>query len=133
MKYKRKDEVPRPDEYCELRKLCGLSQMTLLAAQKALPNSLYVTTIRDGEKLIAMGRVIGDGGCHVQVVDIAVHPQYRKQGLSRLVMDSIVAFVNSQIPSCAVVNLFADIEYLYQKFGFYYPEKSKGMFMRRSK
>lgn len=59
------------EEYCELRKVCGLSVRTVEAARISLPRSLHSVIVRDGEQLIAMGRIIGDLGCHVQIVDIA--------------------------------------------------------------
>lgn len=65
------EKIPDPAEYCALRITCGLSAMSVEAAKEGLPKSLYAVTLRDGEKLIGMGRVVGDG-LHVQVVDIAV-------------------------------------------------------------
>lgn len=125
-------ECPRPDEYCALRKLVGLSPMDIKSAEEALPRSLFTICIRDGKKLIAMGRLVGDKGCFVQVVDIAVDPSYQKQGLSRKVMEALMEFINKEFPRCAVVSLFADVDYLYQKFGFKEPNVSKGMFLQRS-
>lgn len=70
------EEIPEIEEYRNLRVLCGLASRSAEAASSGLPNSLYSTTIRDDGMLIAMGRVVGDGGCNFAVVDIAVHPDY---------------------------------------------------------
>lgn len=121
--------LPTADEYCALRVAAGLSAKDLDAAVAALPRSLHAVTIRDGERLVAMGRVVGDG-LHVQLVDIAVHPDFQGQGLSRTVMEDIMAFIDS-LPSSTIVNLFADIDWLYQKFGFVVPEHTTGMTLRR--
>ena len=64
------EAVPAVDEFCDLRIAAGLSAMDRTAAAAALPRSLHAVTIRDGERLIGMGRVVGDG-LHVQVTDIA--------------------------------------------------------------
>ena len=72
MKYTITHENPLPEEYCHLRKITGLSPKTIEAAIVSLPHSLFAITIRDEGKLIAMGRIIGDLGCFVQIVDIAV-------------------------------------------------------------
>ena len=40
-------------------------------------------------------------------------------------------FIENQIPKTAIVSLFADVDYLYQKFGFGKPVASKGMFLKR--
>lgn len=122
--------LPAVDEYCDLRIATGLSAMDRVAAATALPRSLHAVTIRDGDRLVAMGRVVGDG-LHVQVVDIAVAPDFQGQGLSRTVMEDIMAFIDT-LPRSTIVNLFADIDWLYQKFGFVVPEHTTGMSLRRS-
>jgi GNAT superfamily N-acetyltransferase len=129
MNYTISNENPSAEEYCHLRKMTGLSPKTIEAATLALPKSLFVLTIRDGENLIAMGRIIGDLGCFVQIVDIAVHPDYQGQKLGRVVMEHIMNFVKTEVHRCAFVNLFADVGYLYQKFGFVDSVKSQGMYL----
>ncbi len=124
------EAVPKPQEYCDLRVTCGLSEKSIDSATKGLPLSLYSITIRDSGTLIGMGRVVGDG-LHVQVVDIAIHPDYQKKGLSRIILERIVNFVNTEISSTATVSLFADVDWLYEKFGFAKPQKSQGMFLKR--
>jgi predicted GNAT family N-acyltransferase len=124
------NRIPGVEEYCGLRIATGLSAMDPQAAVTALPRSLHAVTIRDGDRLIAMGRVVGDG-LHVQVVDIAVEPEFQGQGLSRIVMENIMGFV-STLPTSTIVNLFADIDWLYQKFGFVVPEHTTGMSLRRA-
>jgi GNAT superfamily N-acetyltransferase len=122
--------VPAAVEYCELRVAAGLSPMDEGAAADALPRSLFAVTVRDGGRLVGMGRLVGDG-LHVQVVDIAVHPGHQGRGLGRQVMEHIMDFVHREIPECAVVSLLADIDWLYQKFGFDLPRRSVGMMLRR--
>lgn len=132
MDFKILEEPPTPAEYCEMRAKCGLMPRTESAARVSLPKSLYAVTIRNDEnRLIAMGRVVGDLGSHVQIVDIAVDPDFQKQGYSTRVMKKIMNFIDTQVPDCAFVNLFADVDYLYQKYGFQYPV-SKGMFLNRA-
>ena len=99
------------------------------AAVDALPKSLFAITLRDEGQLVGMGRVVGDG-LHVQVVDIAVHPDAQGQGLSRIIMEAIMEFIDS-LPPSTIVNLFADIDWLYQKFGFVVPEHTTGMSLKR--
>lgn len=103
------DENPTAEEYCELRVACGLSARTLDAARIALPKSLYSVTVRDQGRLVGMGRVIGDLGCHVQVADIAVRPSHQNQGISHQIMIKIMKFIEISVPSCAFVNLFAEL------------------------
>lgn len=122
--------LPSVKEYCDLRVTTGLSAMDPGAAEVALPRSLHAVTVREGERLVAMGRVVGDG-LHVQVVDVAVQPDCQGRGLSRVVMENIMEFVHT-LPPSTIVNLFADIDWLYQKFGFVVPEHTTGMSLKRS-
>ncbi|MEL7536240.1 MAG: GNAT family N-acetyltransferase [Pseudomonadota bacterium] len=118
--YQQNNVAPSVLEYCELRRVCGLSPKTIEAAERGLPNSLYATTIRDQGKLIAMGRVVGDRGCNYEVVDIAVHPDYQRQGLGQQIMAAIMSFIEADAPESAYVSLIADHHSpaLYSKFGF---------------
>lgn len=129
MNYIVNEELPSPEEYCELRKLGGMSPKTIEAATKGLPRSLYSITIRDSGKIIAMGRAIGDVGCHVQIVDIVVRPEYQGQKLSKIIMDHVMGFVKRECYPCTFVNLFADVGFLYQKYGFINSVKSQGMYL----
>ena len=123
--------LPGSDEYCHLREITGLSPMTRDAAERGLPSSMYSVTVRAGDRLVAMGRVVGDG-LHVQVVDIAVHPEYQGQGLSRVVMEHVMEFIDAATPNCAVVSLLADVDWLYHKFGFQVSARSEAMVYRRA-
>jgi len=118
--YVQESVLPAPAEYQALRAMCGLSQKSTEAVELGLPRSLFATTIRDGDKLIAMARVVGDGGCNFEVVDVAVHPDYQRQGLGIRVMKAVMAFIEQNAPDTAYVSLIADHHSpaLYSKFGF---------------
>jgi len=114
-------QTPSVDEYCQMRAASGLSPKSKQAASIGLPNSLFSVCIREPDgALVAMGRLIGDGGCFVQVCDIAVRPGVQGQGLGRLVMQELMDYVEKNVPNSAWVNLFADgtANQLYAKFGF---------------
>lgn len=127
------EEVPQPEEYIALRIAAGLSEKTPEAAGLGLPRSLFAVCMRDKGRLVGMGRVIGDGGCNFEVVDIAVHPEYQRRGLGYQIMESIMEYLRETAPRSAYVCLIADhgAPTLYEKFGFEYtaPE-SLGMAMR---
>jgi ribosomal protein S18 acetylase RimI-like enzyme len=132
-KYDQRNELPEVDEYCALRAACDLPPRTTAAASKGLPNSIFATTIRDQGRLIAMGRLIGDGGCNLEVVDIAVHPEYQKRGLGGFIMSEIMSYISENAPVSAFVSLIADHHSpaLYSKFGFKpTAPDSIGMFFR---
>ena len=118
--YEQRAELPEPIEYRELRSVCGLSQRSAEAAAKGLPNSLFSTTIRDHKKLIAMGRIVGDGACNFEIVDVAVHPDCQRRGLGSRIMSAIMDYIHAHAPESAYISLIADnhAPALYAKFGF---------------
>jgi ribosomal protein S18 acetylase RimI-like enzyme len=113
-------EVPGPDEYRALRVAAGLSPRSAEAAARGLPGTLFGVSIRAKGKLIGMGRVIGDGGCNYEIVDIAVHPDHQRQGVGYRIMESLMEYLRSNAPPTAYVSLIADdgAPALYRKFGF---------------
>lgn len=114
-------KTPTPQEYCDMRVKTGLSPKSLEGATLGMANSLFGVSVRDDVgDLVAMGRLIGDGGCFVQICDIAVAPEHQGQGLGRQIMQILVDHIHANMPDLTWVNLFADGEahHLYRKFGF---------------
>ncbi|WP_299138789.1 GNAT family N-acetyltransferase [uncultured Vibrio sp.] len=118
MTIKFEEKVPSPSEFCEMRVKAKLSPKSLKAAKIALPNSLYGVSIRDGDKLIAMGRVVGDGACNFEIVDVAVDPVYQGQGLGRKVMEYIDRYLSSVALEGSYVSMIADEPAFYEKLGY---------------
>lgn len=118
--YRLDETIPAVHEYCDLRIAAGLSERSREAAALGLPATLFAVSIRLGDDLVAMGRVVGDGGCNLAVVDIAVHPDHQRRGLGRRVMTSLMDRVRDRTPASAYVDLIADggSPALYAEFGF---------------
>ena len=126
--------IPAVATYQQLRIAAGLSAKTAEAAAKGLPNSLFAVQVLLGDDVVGMGRIIGDGGCFFQVVDIAVLPAHQGKGLGKLIMREIMQFIETEVPQSAYVSLIADgqAQDLYAQFGFRYTAPaSVGMALKR--
>jgi len=129
-------DIPEVDEYLALRKVCGLSDRGKDASKMGLSNSIYSVIIRRSadQKLVGMGRLIGDGGTAYQIVDIAVHPSEQGKGLAKNIMQLLMTHIENEVDPQAYVNLIADCpaDNLYKQFGFVEtaPE-SLGMYLKR--
>jgi ribosomal protein S18 acetylase RimI-like enzyme len=126
-------ETPTPKEYINLRILAGLSPKDINAVETALHNSIFTVTLRYDNQLIGMGRIIGDGGCFFQIVDIAVDPTYQGKGFGKIVMTELTKYLDENAPTHSYVSLIADLpaDQLYKKFGFEYTQpRSVGMFKK---
>ncbi len=120
--------------YRKLRVICGLSSKSLEASEIGLPNSLHSVMVKRGEEIIGMGRIVGDGGCFCQIVDICVHPEHQGQGIGKRIMQNLTTFVQNHLPASCYVSLIADgdASFLYEKFGFRDTLPiSKGMYLQR--
>ncbi|RUS47404.1 GNAT family N-acetyltransferase [Cohnella sp. AR92] len=123
---------PEPEEYLALRAAAGLSPRDLEGARIALRNSIFTVVLRDSDKrLIGMGRIIGDGGCFYQIVDIAVSPDHQGKGYSKIIMSEIMNYLDEHAPKNSYASLIADVpaDRIYRKYGFdYTAPQSVGMY-----
>lgn len=113
--------LPEASKWLNLRKLVGFNayKRPLDIAQKGLDNSLYGVSVYDGDKLIGMARVIGDGYTCFYVQDVLVNPEYQGLGIGKNIMNRIVAFLDN-VDQDAIVALMSSKgrEGFYEQFGF---------------
>ncbi|MEJ2479250.1 MAG: GNAT family acetyltransferase [Acidihalobacter sp.] len=109
---------PSVDEYLRLRVRAGMSSSTPEAAALGLPRSLFAVSVYRRANLIGMGRVVGDGGCNFIIVDVAVDPDRRRQGLGRRIMEEIMSYLARNAPPGAHVSVLADVPEFYENIGF---------------
>ena len=118
--YRLIERRPTVAEFCDLRRLSGLSEKTADAAERGLPGTLFAVVIEANGAAIGMGRVIGDGGTAYQLVDIAVLPAHQGKGLGKRIVAALVAWLHANAPRSAYVSLIADgpAKDLYAQYGF---------------
>lgn len=127
------EEIIPVKVYQKMRVDCGLSPKTDEACKRGLKNSIYSLMIKEKGKVIGMGRIIGDGGCFCQVVDICVIPEKQGSGIGKIIMENISNFIKTNLPKSCYTSLIADgnASFLYEKFGFKDTlPASKGMFIK---
>lgn len=112
--------VPTLGEYLRLRDAAGLGAFTGQAAARGLAGTVFAVVIEQDGQAIGMGRLIGDGGCFFQVVDIAVDPAHQGRGLGKAIMAALSEYISGRLPASAYVSLIADVpaNRLYEQFGF---------------
>ena len=88
----------------------------------AMQNTIFRVSVYDGEKAIAMARIIGDMGLCYYIKDVVVRPEYQGKGIGRKLINELLKFVNDNgIKGTQVfVELAAvpDKTPFYEKFGF---------------
>ncbi|SEF70458.1 GNAT family N-acetyltransferase [Paenibacillus sp. UNC499MF] len=118
-----KHERPGPMEYAELRKLAGLAPLEEAAAAAGLNGSIFTVVVRDEKsRLMGMGRIVGDGACYFQVVDVLVHPSCGEQRsvVEERIMQELVRYLDENASEGSQVFVISDTPgiRLYQSFGF---------------
>ena len=101
---------------------------------QGLPNTLFAVQVLHESQPVGMGRVVGDGGCFFQVVDIAVLKEHQGNGVGKRIMAEILKYIEANVPESGYVSLIADgqAQDLYAQFGFVHTApRSVGMAYRR--
>ena len=127
-KYVIKNAAVSPDDYNELREKSGIGNKKSKENVKvAIENSLFITSIYDGDKLIAMARVVGDGA--ISLVVTMVDVDYQSNGLGKILMNEINKYLDENYDEDSYIILLANTPYdkFYEKFNFKEFPNKKGM------
>lgn len=123
-------EAPRVPEFVHLRRIAGLTPISTAQAGPAVVHSWAWTTVRDeAGTLIAMGRVIGDGGWYFHLADMATDPAHQRRGLGRRVLEDLLGRIRAVAPADPYITLMADPpgRRLYESLRFVDADPSLGM------
>jgi ribosomal protein S18 acetylase RimI-like enzyme len=114
------EELPEPKTFAALREVNGMSSRSLESIERGLPNSIYcAVAVHDPSgEVVGMGRIVGDGGTVYQICDMAVYPEHQGRGLGTRLMEALEAYLEREAPSQAYVNLVADVDGFYERFGY---------------
>lgn len=113
-------EPPPIADYVRLRTDSGLSPKTEAQAAGAVANSWRWCHAVVGDEVVAMGRVLGDGGWYFHIADMATLPAHQGRGIGRAILDWLVAEIRAAAPANPYITLMADGpgRPLYRKVGF---------------
>lgn len=131
--YTRYEKLPNPESFVALREAAGMAPRSLEAAERGLPNSVFGVTVvhEPTAETVGMGRIVGDDGAVYHLCDMAVHPSHQGRGLGTQIMTALVSYIEKTAPQTAYVNLVADVDDFYERFGFEETRPaSKGMWRR---
>jgi len=111
---------PSAEEYRSLMRSVGFRVFPAAVAAESLKRSCHAVTLRKDGVLIGMGRIVGDGVCFVEIVDVVVDPVHQGKGLAKIVMDALMSYATTQLAEGAFVYLSAHVpaDWLYAQYGF---------------
>ena len=93
----------------------GLSDLDTPTQRQVFLNSYVTIFIKDGDKIIGVGRAISDGITHASIYNIAVRDEYRGHRIGKLIIDEIL----KRVEGCTVT-LYTSPRHigLYEHWGF---------------
>jgi ribosomal protein S18 acetylase RimI-like enzyme len=88
----------------------------------AMEHTLFRISVFDGDKIVAMARMIGDMGLDYYIKDVIVRPEYQGRGIGRMLITELLKFINDNgvsgteifVELCAMPDKIP----FYEKFGF---------------
>lgn len=115
-----KEENPSTAQWMALRKSVGWADFPAEVAEKSLSNTLFCVTAYEGENLVAMGRVLGDGVFTFYIGNIMVTPEKQNMGIGKMIMERVLAYVDKNACKGAIASLLSikGKEDFYSSFGF---------------
>ncbi len=88
----------------------------------AMEHTMFRVSVYDGDRAVAMARMIGDMGLNYYIKDVVVRPEYQGKGIGRMLIDELLKFVRENgvsgtdifVELCAVPDKMP----FYEKLGF---------------
>ena len=84
-------------DFIELFESAGWGRPDRELVETSLKNSFATFEVRDGKKVIAMARLIGDGGMAFFLKDLIVLPEYQGKGVGKGLLTHIENYIRGQL------------------------------------
>jgi GNAT superfamily N-acetyltransferase len=87
-----RDAAPSPEGFAALFETTGWDseeRLDAVAAAGALRHSWFDVSAYDGDRLVGMGRIVGDGVLHALLADIIVEPDYQGLGIGSRIVERL--------------------------------------------
>ena len=112
--------IPAPADYRALELAVGFRPHDDAAISSALENSVFVASAFDGDRLVGVGRIVGDGAISFLLTNLLVLPEYQRRGIG----SAIVAALCERMGSLPYENMVLEVAPLaglrefYERHGF---------------
>lgn len=118
--FKLEEGTPDVGEFLSLRVRAGMRPRSPEGAKKGLGQELFSVLLRleSSSEIVGMGRVIGDGGTIFVICDMLVIEEFQRNGGGTIIMNALMGYLLREAPPNAYINLMADIDGFYEKWGF---------------
>lgn len=123
-----------PEEFLEIIESVGFKTYSREQVEKALNNTMYMVKAITNNKVVGIGRVVGDQSIVCCLTDICVRPEYQGRGIGLKIVNKLKHMVEDGVKEGEKIQIeltpTKGKESFYQKAGFKYkPEVITGMYL----
>ena len=83
----------------------------------AMEHTLFRVSVFDGDRIVAMARMIGDLGLDYYIKDVVVRPEYQHRGIGKLLIQELLAFIRKH--GIRNTDIFTELCAMPDKIPFY--------------
>ena len=105
------------EQFIELWESVWGNGPTLEQTALAMEHTLFRVSVFDGEKIVAMARMIGDLGLDYYIKDVIVRPEYQHRGIGKLMIQELLAFIRQH--GIRNTDIFTELCAMPDKIPFY--------------
>lgn len=105
-----RDRLPTAAEFRELSDSVGWDPYGAATTAAALEGSLFGSVALVDDEVVAMGRVVGDGGKFFYIQDLIVRPEYQGRGIGRQIVCRLMSAIEMMAPGSPFIGVFATPE-----------------------
>lgn len=122
MEYKIIENNLKAEDLIKLFRCAGWGEIPKRIAETAIRKSYATFTVSDGDRVIAMVRLLGDGAMAYFMKDLVVDPEYQGKGVGRMLLTHVEDYIRSDVEkgwnACFQLVSAKDKEGFYNKMGF---------------
>lgn len=128
------EENITPEEFLEIIGSVGFKTYSKEQVEKALNNTMYMVKAIVDNKVVGIGRIVGDQSILCCLTDICVRPEYQGRGIGLKMVNKLKNMVEDGVKEGEKMQIeltpTKGKELFYQKAGFKYkPEVITGMYL----
>jgi len=122
------------NEFLDVIESVGFRTYSKEQVEKALKNTMYMVKAIVDDKVVAIGRVVGDFSTVCILSDICVKPEYQGRGIGLKIVNKLKEMIENNVKEGEKILIeltpTAGNEEFYKKAGFKYkPEVITGMYL----
>ena len=106
--------------YQEIRRTASFKEYNDEDVKVALEHTLYSCVAYKGDRPVGIARLVGDNRVTFFIKDVVIIPEYQKNGVGHLLMQSLFEYIEEHACEGAYVGLMSTPgkEAFYEKYGF---------------